>query len=302
VSIEQTFEAHRGYLFSLAYRLLGAVGDAEDAVQDTYLRYAQTIPAEVKNLRAYLAAITVRLSMDQLRSARARREVYVGPWLPEPLATADRSDLTETAIMRESLSLAFLYMLESLAPLERVVFVLREVFDYDYREIAQMVEKSEPNCRQVFHRARQHLIERQARFSASDDQRREVTQMFVRAASTGDVQPLVQLLAEDVVFVGDTGGKVRGASLHPVRGAGNVARGMSAYLPLPPDTVCGVEEINGQPAFVATRGGELYAVGVFEVEDGRITAMLSVVNPDKLRSLGGQLRVRQQPSATDSPP
>lgn len=295
MSDEQDFEAHRGYLFSIAYRLLGSVGDAEDAVQDTYLRFAQAKPADVDNVRGYLATITVRLCMDQLRSARARREVYTGEWLPEPIATADRPDLTETVIMRESLSLAFLYMLESLAPLERVVFVLREVFDYDYPEIAQIVEKSEANCRQVFHRARQHLAEHQARFKASEDQQRRVTEEFLHAASSGDVQQLVLLLnttlADDVVFVGDGGGKVPGAGLRPVHGGSNVSRGLvGSLLKFPPDTVR-IEEVNGQPALVATRGGELYAVLVFEVDAGRIHALYAVLNPDKLRALGRELAI-----------
>jgi RNA polymerase sigma-70 factor (ECF subfamily) len=293
VSGGQEFEAHRGYLFSIAYRLLGSAGDAEDIVQDTYLRYVQAQPAHVENLRGYLATITVRLCMDQLRSARARREVYAGPWLPEPIATADRPDLTETLILRESLSLAFLYMLEALAPLERVVFVLREVFDYDYADIAQVVEKSEANCRQVFHRARQRLAEHRARFEASSEQQRRVTEAFLHAACSGDMDQLLQLLntnlSEDAVFVGDGGGKVRGAGLKPVQGAANVSRGLVGnLLKFPPDSVS-LEEINGQPALVATKDGSLYAVLVLEVEDGRIRALLTVLNPDKLRPLGRQL-------------
>jgi RNA polymerase sigma-70 factor, ECF subfamily len=147
------FEAHRAYLFSIAYRLLGTVSDAEDMVQETYLRWRQASDEHIRSTRAYLATIVVRLCMDQLRSARAKREVYVGPWLPEPLVSSDRADLTDGVIMRESLSFAFLLMLEKLSPLERAVFVLRAVFDFDYSEIAPIVEKSQANCRQVFHRA-----------------------------------------------------------------------------------------------------------------------------------------------------
>lgn len=286
----QAFEEHRRYLFAIAYRLLGGVGDAEDAVQEAYLRWAQAGP-EVRDLRAYLATVVVRLCMDELRSARAQREVYVGPWLPEPLDTSSRPDLVETVMLRESLSLAFLYLLESLAPLERAVFVLREVFDYDYSEIAGMVEKSEANCRQLFHRARQRLAERQARFQSSDEQRQAVTEQFIRATSSGDVQGLLDVLAEDVVFVGDSGGKVPGAGIMPVRSRDRVARGfMGNLLKFPPDRVW-VQEINGRPALLATRGGALYAVLELEIANGRVEGLYAVLNPDKLRTLGRRLNV-----------
>src|ERR671933_1278623 len=195
----EVFEAQRSYLFSIAYRLLGSVGDAEDVVQEAFVRWQRDAEREVRSVQAYLATIVVRLCLDELRSARARREVYVGRWLPEPLLTSGRDDLTDSLVLRESLSFAFLLMLESLSPLERAVFVLREVFDYDYAEIAAMVDRSEANCRQVFHRARQRLAERQTRFESSQEQREEVTQQFMRAASTGDVQGLLRLLAEDAL-------------------------------------------------------------------------------------------------------
>src|SRR5205814_5427811 len=172
------FEEQRSYLFSIAYRLLGTVSDAEDMVQETYLRWRSATDDQIRSTRAYLATIVVRLCMDQLRSARAKREVYVGEWLPEPLVTTNRSDLTDSAIMRESLSFAFLLMLEKLAPLERAVFVLREVFDFDYSEIAQIVEKSEANCRQVFHRARQRMHEDGVRFEAHAEEVRALAQQF----------------------------------------------------------------------------------------------------------------------------
>src|SRR5919199_3450883 len=186
----KVFEEQRSYLFSIAYRLLGTVGDAEDIVQEAFLRWQRDGEREVRSVRAYLATIVVRLCRDELRWARARREVYVGPWLPEPLLTSGRADLTDSLVLRESLSFAFLLMLESLSPLERAVFVLREVFDYDYAEIAAMVDKSEANCRQVFRRARQRLAERQARFEPTPQQTEQITQQFMHAASTGDLQGL----------------------------------------------------------------------------------------------------------------
>lgn len=286
----QVFEEQRSYLFAIAYRLLGSVGDAEDVVQEAFLRWKRDGERReggtVRSARAYLATIVVRLCMDQLRSARARREVYVGPWLPEPLLTSGHTDLTDSLVLRESLSFAFLLMLENLLPLERAVFVLREVFDYDYAEIAAMVGKSEANCRQVFHRARQHLAERRlnARFEATREQQEEVTREFLRAASTGEVQHLVRLLADDAVLVTDGGGKGF-AALQPVRTADHVARGfLGALRRLPPDRVW-IDEVNGQPALVAEREGRIFAVLLLEVEEGVVQRLYSVVNPDKLRQL-----------------
>jgi RNA polymerase sigma-70 factor (ECF subfamily) len=283
----QLFEEQRRYLFSIAYRLLGSVGDAEDVVQEAFLRWQRdgerADGEQVRSPRAYLATIVVRLCLDELRSARARREVYVGPWLPE--LTSGRTDLTDSLVQRESLSFAFLLMLESLSPLERAVFILREVFDYDYAEIAAMVDKSEANCRQVFHRARQHLAERQARFESTQEQREQVTRQFMHAASTGDVQGLLRLLADDAVLIGDGGGKGF-AALQPVRTADRVARGfLGALQKMPPDQAW-IDEVNGQPAIVATREGRMFAVLVLDVEqDGRVRRLYSVVNPDKLRHL-----------------
>jgi RNA polymerase sigma-70 factor, ECF subfamily len=282
----QVFEEQRSYLFSIAYRLLGTVGDAEDMVQEAFLRWQREAERgdSIRSPRAYLATIVVRLCMDELRSARARREVYVGPWLPEPLITSGRADLTDSLVLRESLSFAFLLMLESLSPLERAVFVLREVFDYDYAEIAAMVDKSEANCRQVFHRARQRLAERQARFEPSPQQTEQITQQFVHAASTGDVQGLLHLLAEDAVLIGDGGGKGF-AARQPVRSADHVARGfLGALQKMPPERVW-IDEVNGQPAIVAMREGQVFAVLLLEVHGGLVQRLYSVVNPDKLRQL-----------------
>jgi len=278
------FEAQRGYLFSVAYRLLGSVSDAEDVLQEAFLRWDRARPEEVRSMRAFLATIVVRLCMDELRSARARREVYVGPWLPEPLLTTDRSDLTETVVLRESLSFAFLLMLEKLSPVERAVFVLREVFDYDYAEIAPIVDKTASNCRQAFHRARQRLAGEESRFEATREHQEQLTEHFLRASNAGDVQGLLDLLAEDVVAIGDGGGKAF-AGLRPIRSRDHVMRGFLGNLrKMPPDQAW-IEEVNGQPAIVATRNGQPYGVVLLEIRAGQVQTVYSVVNPDKLRSI-----------------
>lgn len=278
------FEAQRTYLFAIAYRLLGTVSDAEDMVQEAYLRWRQADDARVRSARAYLASIVVRLCMDHLRSARARREVYVGPWLPEPLVTTDRADLTDSLIMRESLSFAFLLMLEKLSPLERAVFVLREVFDFDYSDIASIVEKNEANCRQVFHRARRRMQEDEVRFTAPADQLQALLQQFMQAAASGDLDGIVRVLADDVVHTPDGGGKAL-AALRPIASADRVARGMLGNLRKAPPDAAWIEEINGQLAIVAARAGQPHAVMLFEVHAGRIHRVYTVANPDKLRHI-----------------
>jgi RNA polymerase sigma-70 factor (ECF subfamily) len=279
------FEAQRAYVFSIAYRLLGTVSDAEDMVQETYLRWRLAPDEHIRSTRAYLATIVVRLCMDQLRSARAKREVYVGPWLPEPLVTSDRADLTDSVIMRESLSFAFLLMLEKLSPLERAVFVLREVFDFDYSEIAQIVEKSEANCRQVFHRARQRMHEDGVRFEPHAEEVHALAQQFMQAASSGDLDGIIRLLAEDVTHTPDGGGKAAVGGLRTIHSPDRVARGtLGNLMKMPPDKAW-IEEINGQSAIVATRGGKPYAVLVVETRNGQIHRLYTVVNPDKLTDI-----------------
>ncbi len=281
----QLFEQYRVLLFSVAYRLLGSATDAEDMVQEAFLRWMQEDASKIQSPKAYLSTIVVRLCLDQLRSARTRREVYVGPWLPEPISTSQRQELVETPILAESLSFAFLVLLETLAPLERVVFVLREVFDYDYADIAALVQKSEANCRQLFHRAQQRLEERRARFTVSREQQQRVTTQFLRASTGGDMQGLLNLLTEEVVFTGDGGGQVRVG--HRVRGPDKVARGTLAGLrPLLSMMQIRIEEINGQPAIVGYLDGRPYGVVLLDLEGERIRNIYAVVNPDKLRWVG----------------
>ena len=208
-------------LFSIAYRMLGSVMDAEDLVQETYLRWEEARETDVRSPRAFLTTIVTRLALNHLRSARTKRETYVGPWLPEPLVTKDPPDTVELA---ESLSMAFLVLLERLAPVERAAFLLHEVFDFEYAEIARVLDKTEANCRQLVARARKRVGSPQARFQADPGQARRLVEKFTQAAFAGDMEGLVALLAEDITLWGDGGGKVPGAALKPVRGAASVAR------------------------------------------------------------------------------
>ncbi len=284
----QIFNQYRMLLFSIAYRMLGSATDAEDIVQEAFLRWLQANDEEIQSPKAFLSTVVTRLCIDQLRSARAQRELYVGPWLPEPLATGQRSELTETAVLAESLSFAFLVMLENLGPLERAVFLLREVFDYDYAEIAAIVGKSEANCRQVLHRAHQHLEQRRPRFEVSREQQERITSQFLHASLGGDMQGLLNLLAEDVVFAADSGGKVW-AGLKPVHGADKVARGvLGGRRFLPPGIQGSIEEVNGQPAIVGYVDGRPAIVVLLSIEGERIRRVYQVVNPDKLHWLGRQ--------------
>lgn len=281
-----TFEQYRRLLFSIAYRMLGSAVDAEDVVQDCFVRWLQAGDA-ADSPKAYLSSIAVRLCIDRLRSARAQREIYVGPWLPEPIPTAEQPDLVESAVLTESLSLAFLVLLERLNPVERAVFLLREVFDYGYDEIAAIVDKSEANCRQIHHRARARIDAGRPRFTVSDEEHARLTEEFLRAGAEGDVERLVGLLAEDVVFTGDGGGKARTA-LKQVRGAANVVRGLLGGIRwLPPGTQARLETINGEPGILLHVDGQPVQAVVLGVENGRIARIDAVLNPDKLGAFAG---------------
>lgn len=288
-NVAETFNKYRGHLFSIAYRMLGSATDAEDVVQDAFVRWLGVNEVEVESARGYLSTVVVRLCIDRLRAAKSRREVYVGSWLPEPIATGERGvELEKSAIMAESLSYAFMVMMESLGPLERAIFLLREVFRYEYSEIAQMVGKSEANCRQILHRAQQRLSERNARFDVRREEQERLTRQFVRATTTGDMNGLLSLLTNDIVYVGDGGGKVQTA-LKPVRGRDKVARGTVGGLRLLPQGVdARIEEVNGQPAVVGYIDGKPYGVLLLDVEGGQIRAIYAVLNPDKLRWLERQ--------------
>jgi RNA polymerase sigma-70 factor (TIGR02957 family) len=283
------YEEYRPLMFSIAYRMTGSVGDAEDIVQEAFLRVARSGTGGIDSPRAYLATMTTRLAIDHLRSARVRRESYVGPWLPEPLLADDSQGPAERAEMSDSLSLAFLVLLESLSPVERAVFLLREVFGYGYDEIADAVGKSEANCRQIFTRSRRHIDEGRPRFRTSRAEGEELVRRFLDAAAGGDMAAFVERLAPDVVFYGDGGGK-REAVVAPVYGREAVI-GLLAQIAARVHQLGGVTPqptwINGQPGLVSyDAAGGVIGVIAFDVLDGMVQAIRSVVNPDKLQHLG----------------
>jgi RNA polymerase sigma-70 factor (ECF subfamily) len=283
------FDELRPLLFSIAYRMLSSVADAEDVVQDAFLRYQRALDngADIGSPKAYLSAIVTRLAIDQLRSARQRRESYVGNWLPEPLLTDvnDPSRLTEQA---DSLSAAFLLILERLSPVERAVFLLHDVFAYDYDEIAEIVGKSQVNCRQLAARARRHVEAEKPRFEASRRKRDELAKRFFAATTAGDVGGLVELLANDVVVYGDGGGEVPQWT-RPIVGADKVSRLFAGVGNQIAHANARIElrEVNGQPgAIVRDHQGKVVSVFMLDIVAGAIQTIRSIVNPDKLRHIG----------------
>ena len=279
------FESHRPLLFSIAYRMLGSVADAEDIVQEAYLRWREAPEAEVRSPKAYLSAVVTRLAIDRLRSARARREEYVGPWLPEPLVSERAEEVAVLDELDESLSMAFLVLLESLNPVERAVFILREVFDYDYDEIARIVGKSEANCRQIAHRARQSVAARRPRFERSPEQEERLTQQFVEACMNGDMEGLISLLSEDVTLWSDGGGKVAAAP-YPIHGPERVARFLLGVLrTVPPGFFARPTWVNGGPGVVGYVDGHPTSVVALDAADGRLRGVRIVVNPEKLQAV-----------------
>jgi RNA polymerase sigma-70 factor (ECF subfamily) len=278
-------------MFSIAYRMLGSVSDAEDMVQEAFLRYqrAQADGVAVESPKAYLSTVVTRLAIDQLRSARMRRETYVGQWLPEPLLTDDGAgDPAARAEQTDSVSMAFLLLLERLSPVERAVFLLHDVFGYGYDEIATIVDKSEANCRQLAHRARRHVQSDRPRFEPSPQARDELAARFFAAVTDGDLDGLVELLAADVTVYGDGGGKAP-QWMVPIVGADRVARVFAALGPQMVEVGVRLElrRVNGQPgAIVRDREGRLVNVFVLDIADGLVQAIRSVINPDKLRHLG----------------
>lgn len=281
----EDFEQHRSLLFSIAYRMLGSVTDAEDIVQEAYLRWQEVPEAEVRSPRSYLSAVVSRLSIDRLRSAQAKREEYVGPWLPEPLLSEQAEEVAVPDELRESLSMAFLVLLESLNPVERAVFLLREVFDYDYEEISRIVGKSEDNCRQIARRARQSVAARRPRFERSPEQEERLTQQFLEACMSGDMEGLVGWLSEDVTLWSDGGGKVATAP-YPIHGPERVARFLLGVLRTGPSGFSArPARINGGPGIVGYVEGHPMSVVALEVVDGRLRSIRLVVNPEKLRTI-----------------
>jgi RNA polymerase sigma-70 factor (ECF subfamily) len=279
----EVFDQNKPLLFSIAYRMTGSVMEAEDAVQEAYLRWQQASEDEVRSPSAYLSTVVTRLCIDRLRSARVRREQYVGPWLPEPVLGEQAQEIGSKAELEDTLSMAFLVLLESLTPVERAVFLLREVFDYEYAEIATLIGKSEANCRQISRRARQSVAARRPRFESSPQQEERLLEGFLEASLAGDMESLLALLSEDVTLYSDGGGKTR-AALRPVYDAGKVARFLSGILTnIPPDFAVRQTRVNGRPGLVGYFGdGSPQSVVSIEVAGGSIQAIRLVVNPEKL--------------------
>jgi len=286
----ESFETYRSYLFAIAYRMLGSAMDAEDMVQETYLRYQGTPPETITSLKAFLTTIISRLCVDQLHLARRKREQYLGPWLPEPIITAENlegSSPEEHVDREESISMAFLLLLEQLQPVERAVFLLREVFDYDYAEIASFLGKSEAACRQGFSRAKKHLADHRPRFSAPLETQKQMLTSFQQALQAGEMTPLMNMLAEDVTFWADGGGKVKGVAIHQLSGRDAVVRFILSRAPifrntLPTGLHVELAEVNGQPALITRSDERALAVLTIDVEAEQIKAIRFLANPEKL--------------------
>jgi RNA polymerase sigma-70 factor, ECF subfamily len=284
------FLEHRSLLFAIAYRMLGSVADAEDAVQETYLRWSRTAKhgEEIRSPKAWLTTTLSRVCLDQLGSARVKREQYIGPWLPEPLAGVT-PDVAETVADFDSLSLAFLVLLESLSPKERAVFLLHDVFGYDFASIGEIVGESDAYCRQLAKRARAHMAERRPRYTADRAQQERLTADFLRAVSEGDMPSLIETLTDDVTVFSDGGGKVN-AARKPVVGRGKVAKFLTNIVRLAPaGTSFRIEPINGQPGIVTLIDGAVQNVVTFEFADSAIRAVYVVVNPDKLATVASAM-------------
>lgn len=285
------FQEYRPLLFSLAYRMIGSAAEAEDIVQDAYLRFQPAPLDTIESPKAYLSAIVIRLCLNYLTSARVRRETYVGPWLPEPVGDAAHPELAgpeASVVEADTISLAFLVLLERLTPAERAVFLLREVFEYEYEEIAKILDRSEPACRKLFSRARDHIARHRPRFQASPEEHRRLLEQFLRTARTGDLNGLTALLADDVTMWADGGGKIPGAALRPLHGAANVARfliGVTARL-TPPGARLAVVNVNGKPTLLVQRAdGTPFVVVSIEVDGSHIRTVWAIGNPDKLTAV-----------------
>jgi RNA polymerase sigma-70 factor (ECF subfamily) len=303
----EAFQSYRPLLFSIAYRMLGSASEADDVLQDAYLRYAAAEsqsgagqPAEIRSLKAYLSTIVTRLCLDRLKAAQAVREQYLGPWLPEPVLTVDMdADPQRDAERHESITLAFLVLLETLTPQERAVFLLREVFEYDYTEISEVVQTSATNCRQLFHRAKQRVAEQRPRFYPAPDRQRQLVERFLAATQRGDVQGLANMLAHDVTFTADGGGKVPSAR-QPVHGREVVAKllvgiarnGPRAVHAVPEELRIGVDDVNGEPALLLWVRERLDTIFVYSIIEDQVVAIRAIRNPDKLAYIERQLRDR----------
>jgi RNA polymerase sigma-70 factor (ECF subfamily) len=281
-----TFSQHRGLLFSIAYRMLGTVTDAEDMLQETFIRWQQAAYEEVRSPRAFLVTIISRLCINHLQSCRAQREEYVGQWLPEPIVTNASSDPLTLLRIDETLSMAFLVLLERLNPMERAVFLLREVFECDYSEISEALDQTPTNCRQILRRARLHIGNMRPRFKSSEKKKNDLLQRFLETTSSGNLDGLVALLSEEATLHSDGGGK-RIAVPNLLQGRSNVARGVIRGLQklVPKALVHELAEINGEPGIVGYLNGKPFSALTLDSENGLITTIYIVTNPDKLTHL-----------------
>ncbi|MFI5690933.1 RNA polymerase sigma-70 factor [Kribbella sp. NPDC051586] len=284
----EAFVAHRNLLFTVAYELLGSAADAEDVLQETWLRWVGVDLDTVLDQRAYLVRIASRQALQRLRTLGRRKESYVGPWLPEPLLTAP--DVAEDVELADSVSMAMMLVLETLKPTERAVFVLREVFGLEYDEIAEAVDKKPDAVRQIAHRARSHVAARRPAGPVSPAETRDALAAFQHAITTGDLQGLLDILAPDVVFLGDGGGVVQ-AVQRPVVGADKVARLLAAAVEGLAEATLDLTEINGQPALILRFNGEIDTVTALRIDQGQITGLYAVRNPSKLSHLTKQIRL-----------
>lgn len=282
----EVFHQHRSLLFAISYRMLGSSADAEDMLQETFIRWQRSSSAEIRSPKAFLVTIISRLCINYLRSARMQREEYVGHWLPEPVITGPSADPSATSLMDESLSTGFLVLLERLTPTERAVFLLHDVFDYEYSAIARMFKQNEANCRQILRRARQHVAGGPTRFDASPQQCQELLQKFLGATINGDMQGLLSTFSQDIVLYTDGGGRVT-ALINPVHGAQDVARAVvGAFKKFSPsNAVAQILEINARPGIVSYLDGTPHTVISVDVAEGRLRNIYIVRNPEKLKKL-----------------
>lgn len=281
-----TFDQYRGLLFSIAYRMLGAVADAEDMLQETFIRWQQSEEQEIRSPRAFLVTVISRLCINHLQSARVQREEYVGEWLPEPIVTGPGDNPFDVIRADESISMAFLVLLERLTPVERAVFLLREIFEYEYAEIAAIVGQNETNCRQILRRARQHVAAARPRFEIPKQDKNDLLNRFLEAIGTGEMAGLIHLLAEDVVLHSDGGGKAV-AVPNEVRGAEKVTRGIFGALKrlVPQTLVRRLVNVNGEPGLVNYLEGKPHSVLTIQAAEGKIGAIYIITNPEKLAHL-----------------
>lgn len=288
----EPFEHYRPLLFSIGYRMLGSVVEAEDAVQDVYLQYQKHAPESINSHRSFLSTIMVRQCIKRLESARMQRESYVGPWLPEPLNRDEAAPLPERHLeLEESISMAFLVILETLSPLERAVYLLRSVFDYDYPEIADILEREEATCRKLYSRAKQHVSANRPRFKPDPAKHQAMLEQFSVAVRDGDLAGLLNMLTEDVQFAADGGGKVRGAAIYELHGRKSVAAFALASLRLTPDGYTfATQTLNSAPAILMMHQGKVTLVLTIDLsQDNKITTIRVLANPEKLDHLGDGL-------------